>query len=173
MLGSCPSSSCHLFLTLVGSSFHSYMFPSSSRTWFSGWITAMLLILYSSKYTVSGVILSLSSLQTSLPHRENSVCSNDLGLQDMIIDFERNLFGRNRTWERNANTWALENLPNITVFWATVATVAIHLYLSFSFQKFFHTYHSYKSQMPPPGRGWQLFLKTETEQLYHIFFFSL
>lgn len=34
----------------------------------------------------------------SLPHRENIVCSNDLGLQDVIIDFERNLFGRNRIW---------------------------------------------------------------------------
>lgn len=59
---------------------------------------------------------------------------------------------------------ALGNLPKIMVFWATMSIVAIHSCLSFAFQMFFHTYYSYQSQMSPPRRHWQLFLKTETEK---------
>lgn len=125
----------------------------------------MLLILHSLDSALFLVLFCPFPLpQSSLPHRETIVCSNDLGLQDMAVDFERNPSGRNRIWGGNASTWAIGNLFKIMVFWATVSVVAIHLCLSFSFRKFFHTYHSYQSQTSPPRRGWQFFLKTETEQ---------
>lgn len=108
----------------------------------------------------------------SLPHRENIVCSNDLGLQDVIIDFEGNLFGRNRIWAM-PTLGHLRTYPTSRSFgqqWPLWQYICISLFPSKSFS---NTYHSFKSQMSPPRRAWQLFLKTETEQLYHLFFFFL
>jgi len=58
----------------------------------------MLLILHSLDRALTLVLLCLfPPLQSSLPHSENFVCSNDLGLQDTAADFEGNPSGRNRT----------------------------------------------------------------------------
>lgn len=57
----------------------------------------MLLILHSLDCALFLVLFCLfPSLQSSLPHRETIVCSNDLGLQDMAVGFEGNLSDRNR-----------------------------------------------------------------------------